>query len=318
MDVVMSHHQVFIRRCRRLLGACLVAAMATAAAYSPAAAQQVVALVNGEPITSFDVEQRSKLMQMSTHKAPARQEVIDELVNDKLKVRESKRFGIEITSEEADAAFANMARRSGANAEQFGKMITQQGVAPDTLKARIRADTAWARLVRGRYQSTFQLGEKDILSALENRKIDEKDSIGYEYRLRPIVFIVPKGSPATLVEARRKDAEAFRTRFQSCDEAVASARGMKDVAVRDAVTRLSADLPASLRTLLENTPLGRLTAPESTSQGLEMFALCGKKETADETPGKRQVREEMFAARFENRAKRYLDELRRGAMIEYR
>jgi peptidyl-prolyl cis-trans isomerase SurA len=314
----MSQHQFPTRQCRQLIGACLIGALVTAGACSPAIAQQVVALVNGEPITNFDLEQRSKLITMSTHKSPTRQEVLDELVNDKLKVREAKRFGLEIGDDEVDATFAGMARRSGMNSEQFGKLIMQQGVVPDTLKARIRADTVWARLVRGRYQSTFQLGEKDILSALENRKIDEKDNIGYEYRLRPIVFIIPKGSTPSLIDSRRKDAEAFRARFQTCDEAVASARGMKDVAVRDAVTRLSADLSPALRTLLENTPIGRLTAPETTAQGIEMFALCGKKETTDETPGKRQVREEMFAARFEDRAKRYLDELRRGAMIEYR
>jgi peptidyl-prolyl cis-trans isomerase SurA len=153
---------------------------------------------------------------------------------------------------------------------------------------------------------------------METQKSEETSAIGHEFRLRPIVFIVPKGSPPTAVEARRKDAEAFRARFQTCEEAVASARGMKDVAVRDLVTRMSADLSKELRSLLESMPIGRLTAPETTSQGIEMFALCAKKETTDETPRKRQVREQMFQERFEVRAKRYLDEIRRAAMIEYR
>jgi len=296
----------------------LLAAILAPVLLSPAFGQQVVALVNGEPITSFDVEQRGKLIQISSHKTPSRQEILDELVNDKLKLREAKRWGVEITNDEADAQFAGMARRQGLNAEQFTKQIGGLGIAPETLKARIRADTAWNRLVRGRFQSSFQFGEKDILSAMEQRKGDEKDQIGYEYRLRPIVFIVPKGSAPAVVEARRKDAEAFRARFQTCEEAVASARGMKDVAVRNAVTRMSADLAPALRTLLENTPVGRLTAPESTAEGLQLFALCDRKQTTEETPIKRQVREEMFNASFENRTKRYLEELRRSAMIEYR
>ena len=36
---------------------------------SIARAQQVVAFVNGEPITTLDVEHRAKFMQMSTQKA---------------------------------------------------------------------------------------------------------------------------------------------------------------------------------------------------------------------------------------------------------
>ena len=47
---------------------------------------QVVALVNGEPITALDIAQRTRLIQLSTQKIPSRQEVLDELIDDKLKV----------------------------------------------------------------------------------------------------------------------------------------------------------------------------------------------------------------------------------------
>src|SRR5947207_11547926 len=46
-----------------------------------ARAQQVVVIVNGEPITALDIEQRAKLNQLSTHKVATRQEVLDELIN---------------------------------------------------------------------------------------------------------------------------------------------------------------------------------------------------------------------------------------------
>jgi peptidyl-prolyl cis-trans isomerase SurA len=45
---------------------------------APAAAQQIVALVNGQPITALDVAQRLKLHQVSTRRSPPRQEVIEE------------------------------------------------------------------------------------------------------------------------------------------------------------------------------------------------------------------------------------------------
>jgi peptidyl-prolyl cis-trans isomerase SurA len=50
-----------------------------------------------------------------------------------------------------------------------------------------------------------------------------------------------------------------------------------------------------------------------------MFAVCAKKESsADNTPGKRQARESLMAQRYEQISKQYLQEVRRGAMIEYR
>jgi len=71
--------------------------------------------------------------------------------------------------------------------------------------------------------------------------------------------------------------------------------------------------------LLEGIEVGRLTAPEVTKFGVEMFAICAKKESAaDNTPGKRQARDSIMAERFEQRSKQYMKELRRGMMIEYK
>ena len=58
-------------------------------------AQQVVVLVNGDPITAFDIEQRTKLTQLTANKTPSRQEVIDELIDEKLKLQLLKRYSIE-------------------------------------------------------------------------------------------------------------------------------------------------------------------------------------------------------------------------------
>ena len=49
-----------------------------------------------------------------------------------------------------------------------------------------------------------------------------------------------------------------------------------------------------------------------------MFALCDKKESTADSPVKREVREEIFTKRFEAEAKKFLDEIRKQAMIEYK
>jgi peptidyl-prolyl cis-trans isomerase SurA len=303
------------RTCRNLLIAALLA-IGVSASGTAARAQQVVVIVNGEPITALDIEQRTKLNQLSTHKAPTRQEVLDELINEKLKVREAKKLGLEISSSEVDTAFASMASRMRLTAEQLTEQLAKSGIHVATLKARIKTDLTWPQLVRGRYQSSLQIGDKDILTAMDSKS---SDTAGYDYTLRPILFLVPAGSPETFVEGRKREAEALRTRFQDCESGIAFARALKDVAVRDQVIRSSADIPAELRKVLEGVEVGRLTAPEVTKFGIEMFAMCAKKEsTADNSPVRRQVRESIMAQRFEERSKYYLQELRRGAMLEYK
>ncbi len=292
--------------------ACLIAA---AAASGTARAQQVLMVVNGDVITAYDVEQRMKFVQLSTRKPGVRNEVIDELIDDKLKVQFGRRYKIEIPDSEVDAQFADMGNRMHMSAEQLTQALAQGGVDAATLKAKIRSDTVWQNIIRGKYQGDFQIREKDILAAIQTDKPDEKSQVGYEYRLRPILFLVPHGA-AQITEARQKDAEALRGRFTDCDSGLKYARTLRDVAVRDVIVKSSSDLPAVLRDVLDKTEIGHLTAPEVTPQGVELFALCERKETKEDTPEKRQAREKLFSEKFQAKAKQLLRELRKQAMIE--
>jgi peptidyl-prolyl cis-trans isomerase SurA len=178
----------------------------------------------------------------------------------------------------------------------------------------------WSSLVRGRFKESLQVGEKDVAAAVEVNA-DDKDkpqTESFEYQMRPIVLIVPRGAAPAATESRRKEAEALRTRVQTCDEANALFKSMQNAAIRDIVTKTSADLPAVLRDVLDKTPVGHLTAPEVTKQGVEMVALCGRKPTTVDTPKKREMRDKMFAEKFEKKSKAYLEECRKAAMIEYR
>jgi peptidyl-prolyl cis-trans isomerase SurA len=293
--------------------ACLIAA---AAASNTARAQQVVMIVNGDLITAYDIEQRMKFVQLSTRKPGVRSEVIDELIDDKLKVQFGRRYKIEIADSEIDQQFAEMGHRMHMSAEQLTQALAQGGVDAGTLKAKIRSDTVWQNIVRGRYQGDLQIREKDVLAAIQNvDKPEEKNQVGYEYRLRPILFLVPHGA-AQITEARQKDAEALRGRFTDCDSGLKYARTLRDVAVRDVIVKSSSDLPAVLRDVLDKTEIGHLTAPEVTPQGVELFALCERKETKEDTPEKRQAREKIFSEKFQAKAKQLLRELRKQAMIE--
>jgi peptidyl-prolyl cis-trans isomerase SurA len=209
-----------------------------------------------------------------------------------------------------------MGSRMRLTADQLTQSLAKSGVTPQTLKARIRADLAWQSLVRGRYKESLQLADTDINKALETSKAEETDTTSYDYVLRPILLLVPPGSGNTVFESRKKEAEGLRARFKSCEEGLGLARGVRDVAIRDRVIRSSGDLSPELRKVLDSVPIGQLTAPEVTRLGVEMFALCAKQESKSDTPGKRKARESVYTQKFEQTSKRYLNQLRRAAMIE--
>jgi peptidyl-prolyl cis-trans isomerase SurA len=307
----------FRLHCRGVAVAALVSASMLVLP-AAATAQQVVAFVNGQPVTNLDIEHRAKFLQMTTKKVPSRKEVMDSIIDEILEITEAKRYGLEVPDEQVNDSYKVVATRMGLDADKLTQLLTAGGASADTLKRRLRAQVAWANLVRGRYKASLEIRDKDVEAQLQLHKNDDKPDVGYEYIMRPVVLIVPRGSADAVFEGRKREAEALRSRFQNCGDGVAFARALPDVAVRDQVSKFSADLAPALRQILESTAVGHLTPPEQTAEGIQLFAICAKKETKSETPEMKEIRDQMFQQKFGAQAKRYLETLRRQAMIEYK
>jgi len=304
-----------IASCRGwILGTALVTALIVPAA----SLAQVVVVANGSPITAYDIEQRAKLMASATHKTPTRQEVIQELIDDRLKIAKAKSYGFEIGDQEVDQAFANMAKVQHLTVQQFTQLVERAGIAPGTLKARIRAELTWNQLVRGKFSSSLEVGDSDIANAMRNANEPAADTVGYIYTLYPVMVLLPAGSSPAVIEAKRHEAENLRDRFVGCKEGLPLARALRDVAVREPVSRSSGDLTQQQRDMLASMQVGHLTPPDPTEQGLQMFAVCDKRVTTTDSPLKREIRQKLFTERFDAESKKFLDEIRKQAMIEYK
>ncbi len=311
----MKSAQAHLRVAPLMATACLCAGVAGP---SLALAQNAVLAVNGEVITNWDIDQRAKFNMLASHKPQPRQEIIEELIDDKLKAQIARRYKIDLTEKDVDAQYADMAHRMHQGADQLTQVLAQSGVDAKTLKAKILADLSWQYIVRGKFQQELQIDENSINNEIQNQKKDNKGpDVGYDYTLRPILFLVPRGN-AALLESHKKAADALRAQFTNCDNGLPAARAQRDVIIRAPITKNSSDLAPALREILNKTELGHLTPPEMTQQGVELFAVCDKKETKSETPEKRTAREKLFGEKFQAKSKAYLKELRRQAMIEHK
>jgi len=317
----MTPTMTFVQCLQALLLACFAIVLPLGGSF--AHAQTIAVMVNGEPITDFDIAQRSKLEVLIAHKQPSRQDVINELIDDMVKIKEAKKYGVDPGASDVDEAYAQMADRMRVDTDQLSKSLESQGIRPDTLKLKIKADLVWTSLVRGRYKERLKVGEQDVEAALKaetgtETQQQQQQTDAFEYRLQPVVLVVPKGSSLAAMEARHKEAESLRAKIQTCDEANAFFKSMPNAAIRDTIVKTSADIPPVLRKVLDDTPIGHLTPPEITKQGVEMVALCGRKPTTIDTPKKKEIRDRLYAQRYQATSNTYLQEIRREAMIEYR
>ena len=301
---------------RRLAAA--VALAVTVVLSGPALAQHVAVIVNGSPITTYDIDQRMKFNTIATHKTQSRQEVIEELIDEKLKIQVGQRYKLEVSDREVDTAYAGMGQRMHWTSQQLTEALAHNGVDSQTLKSKIRADIAWQQIVRGKFQSSLQIRDQDVAKKLasENKADENKKETGYEYTLRPILFLMPSNPSETVSDARKREAEGLKGRFQNCTDGLRFAAALRDVAVRDQIVKTSADLPPTLRKVLDELDVGKLTSPEVTPQGIQMFALCSRKENKVDGAATREARDALFAEQFQAKSKRFLADLRKQAMIE--
>jgi peptidyl-prolyl cis-trans isomerase SurA len=295
--------------------ASLLAIAALALAPAPAAAQFVVAVVNGQPITTIDIEQRIRLTQVSTRRTPSRTEVLEELINEQVKLQHAARQNLMVGDSDVDRIFAQIASGSGRPVPEFAASLAQTGVDVKRLKTRIRAELSWRALVQR--QHPFLVRDADVVAALTKRG-ENPQITAIQYTLRQFVFVVPRGSAAPVRVARLREAEAFRKSVTSCEHGVVVARQHREVVVKDPVSRLSTDLPQRLRELLERTQIGELTPPEPVAGGIEVVAVCDRKQTIADVSARREVRDQLMTSQVQAAEKLLLEKLRRASIIEYR
>lgn len=283
-----------------------------------AGAQSIVAIVNGAPISSMDVQSRGNLMRLSGRPV-SQKEVVEELIEERIKMMEARRVNLLPTDREVDLIFAGMAARSKLTPELLTQALAQRGVNANTLKARIRAELGWREFVRAKFRAMSVVREQDVVAAVAIQNKSEIDKAkAVTYVVRQVIFVLPKNPSDAQVAQRRQEATAARGRFRNCEQGIAFLKGLRDVAVREPSNREALALSPALRETLEKTPLGSLTPPDKSELGIEMVAVCERKEGGGTGAMQQVLEEKMKDEQYDIQARKYLKDLRVTAVIEYR
>ena len=299
----------------------VLALLAMLLAGSAFAQSTIKVLVNDEPITSYDITQRGKMLRVFTGGKQGEKQAIDQLIEERLMLQEAKRRNVEVTDEELDAEIANRARGAKLTAPQFLQALRQAGIDPETFKDFLRANIAWQEIVRARFRATINITEQDVTAALTERPPEDpttEEPTVFEYRLQPIIFVVPAGAGADAETARRNEANAFRQGFQGCDQSLTQVAGMPGVVVKPQVRREEGQLAPDLKEKLAALEVGGISEPEKVEDGIQLLAICAKTAIVGQTEAAVEARQELSSERGELLARRYLRDLRADAVVEYR
>jgi peptidyl-prolyl cis-trans isomerase SurA len=276
-----------------------------------ARAQAIVASINGDPVTNIDIDERMKLLRV-LRKPATREAAIESLFKDRLEIHEAGKYGINPKDGDLSQQIVKVAQDLKMQPEALMAAIQGAGITPDHFKAHFRADLAFGMLVQA-LNKGVEASETQVREELA--KQGGKAAAGTQYTVQQVIFALPNGASAAMVNERGHEADQLRARFTDCETGLAMARSLNDVTVRDPLTRTSAELGEGLRQLLDKTPTGHLTPPSRSSAGLELVAVCSKGAAKDDTAVRNAITQKLLAGKIAEDSARRLKELRDKAVI---
>ncbi|OHV76276.1 peptidylprolyl isomerase [Rhizobium sp. LCM 4573] len=282
------------------------------------AASEIVAVVNKTPITSSDVAKRAAFLRLQRQKADTKT-AREQLIEETMKRQEIARVRMSVSTEDVDKAFARFAASNKMTPQQLTQILGQAGVGADHFKAYIAVQMSWPRLVNARYG-----GNRGRMSSQElvTRMMENKQKpVTTEYFLQQIIFVVPESKRNAIINKRKAEAEASRSKFPGCEQSKQFAATMRDVSVRNLGRVMAPELPEDWKPLIEKAS-GNTTGTRITERGVEFLAICNQRQVSDDLAAEMVFRAEDIGKqeRGEGNAneKKYLDDLRSKAQIDIR
>jgi peptidyl-prolyl cis-trans isomerase SurA len=184
---------------------------------------------------------------------------------------------------------------------------------PEPIAARLRT------MAPGQVSAPIPVqGGFSIVAVQDTRKVLTADPRDAVLSLKQVSVTFPKGMT-------RSAAEPVVARFAQAAQNVGGCGGADRIAAEFRAELVQSDqvkirdLPPALQQIMLPLQVGQATQPfGSIAEGVRVLVICGRDEIASEAPSYDEIYSRLNEERVNTRARRYLRDLRRDAVIEFR
>jgi peptidyl-prolyl cis-trans isomerase SurA len=161
-------------------------------------------------------------------------------------------------------------------------------------------------------------GGVSIIVLVDKRQLGVPDPRDAQLSLIQMSVALPAGSTRAQAEARGQQMAAATQAMGGCGHAQATAQTLGAEVVANDQVRVR-DLPPALQPMLLGLGVGQATQPFGSAERLSVLVLCGRDDPPAVTaPNPDVIMNTMEQERVNRRALRYLRDLRRDAVVDYR
>jgi peptidyl-prolyl cis-trans isomerase SurA len=241
----------------------------------------------------------------------------DELIEERLKLQQAKKLNIEVSDDEVRRMLKELADRNKMTYDQFAQHVKGLGVDISTMGERFRAQKAWRDVVMRRYGAQIAVTQRDVERALTSKASDtDEDTV--ELQVSKIVLGLPNVDQVALTK-RILEAEALRRRFSGCRSMAELAKSAPGARFEDLKFIRPSAVVEPTRTMLLSAKEGDVLPPTTGVNGVELYAVCGRRALAANNDIQRsKTQEDLQYKQLELLAQRYLRDIRQEAHIEFR
>lgn len=259
----------------------------------PTSAQQdavrIAAVVNEDVISLFDVQSRIQLFLVTSgieDTVEVRQrllpQVMNALIEEKLKLQEARREEIETDESEVLGAVQIIEQNNGMQQGAFLSMLAEQGIDPGTFYAQVEADVVWLRVVREVLARDVSVSEEEVQAVIDRLLSNQGKP---EYLLAEIFLPIGLGSRdadvrelAQQLADRAREGTPFQALAQQFSQSPTAAVG------GDLGWTNSGELEPELVRAVIRMKEGEVSDPIRTVSGYTVLSVRGQRATAEASP----------------------------------
>lgn len=256
---------------------------APAAASAPTeSAEKIVAVVNGDAITTGDISARGRLFALSTGLPVTpevlerlRPQVLKQLVDERLRLQEIQRRKIVIGDREIAEAIGEIEQRNGMPKGALGSALQGRGVALRTLIDQVRVQLGWTRVLREELGAKAEINDPEIA---EQRRLFKAQTGQPEYHVGEI--FIPIDDPAKASDAQRFAETVITELRQGAPFPVVAAQfSQSQTALQggDNGWERASQLDPAIAAVIREMPPGAISNPVRVPGGISIVTLAGKR-----------------------------------------
>ncbi len=288
---------------------------------STAAAQEqsIVVLVNDDPISAYDIEQRERFLAVTTQEQPSaalKKKATDMLIEERLQIQYGRKESIIPDEEEVERSSAAWRKKNNMSAAELARGSRSDGRQREDAAgwhSRSRSSgSAWCSASSATTFNRRRRCRQGASASASSGTTGEDDAPASANEVRSAGAPIRRPSPGSLPGSRR-----CAPRYRSCANVPSLTKGVQGLIVKS-WDQLQDRLTQPARLLVMNAKVGEMTPPTLAGSVIEAYAVCARHVVRGD-PEKREAAERtLMEQELGIRAEGLLRDMRQDAFIEYR